>query len=60
MQAPLGSACEGVVPTLFRFLAVLAIIAGVVFGGMIALATFVEPEPREIVEIVPPARLQPK
>lgn len=47
-------------PTLFRFIAFLAILAGIVFGGMIALVTFVEPEPREMVEIVPPARLQPR
>jgi hypothetical protein len=48
------------VPTLFRFLAILAILGGLVFGGMIALVTFVEPEPRDIVEIVPPTKLQPK
>lgn len=48
------------VPTLFRFIAFLAIIGGLVFGGMIALVTFVQPEPREMVEIVPPAKLQPK
>lgn len=48
------------VPTLFRFIAFLAIIGGLIFGGMIALVTFVQPEPREMVEIVPPAKLQPK
>jgi hypothetical protein len=48
------------VPTLFRFVAILAILGGLILGGMIALATFVEPEPREIIEIVPPAKLQPK
>jgi len=47
-------------PTLFRFLAILALLAGLGFGGMVALVTFVQPEPREIVEIVPPAKLQPK
>jgi hypothetical protein len=50
----------GSVPTLFRFLAVIAVIAGLVFGGMIALVTFVKPTPRDMVEIVPPDRLQPK
>jgi hypothetical protein len=48
------------VPTLFRFVAVLAILGGLVFGGMLALVTFVTPEPREMIEVVPPAKLQPK
>lgn len=48
------------VPTLFRFVAILAILGGLVFGGMVALVTFVTPEPREITETVPPAKLQPK
>ena len=47
-------------PTLFRFLAFLAIVGGLVYGGMIALVSFVQPEPREMVEIVPPAKLQPR
>ncbi|MBD3846068.1 hypothetical protein GGC47_004376 [Bosea sp. OAE752] len=47
-------------PTLFRFLFFVAVIAGLVFAGMIALVTFVQPVQREMVEIVPPARLQPK
>ncbi|TCR67336.1 histidine kinase [Bosea sp. BK604] len=47
-------------PTLFRFIAFLAIIGGLIFGGMVALVTFVQPEPRDMVEIVPPAKLQPK
>ena len=48
------------VPTLFRFVAILALLGGLVFGGMIALVTFVQPVPREMVETVPPSRLQPK
>lgn len=47
-------------PTLFRFLAFLAIVGGLIYGGMIALVSFVQPEPREMVEIVPPAKLQPR
>jgi hypothetical protein len=46
------------VPTLFKFLTFLAVIAGLIYGGMLALVTFVKPEPREIVEIVPPSKLQ--
>lgn len=47
-------------PTLFRFLVFVAVIAGLVFGGMIALVTFVQPVQREMIEIVPPSKLQPK
>jgi len=48
------------VPTLFRFVAILAILGGLVFAGMIALVTFVKPEPREMIETIAPSRLQPK
>ena len=47
------------VPTLFRFLAFLAIVAALVFGGMIALVTFVEPQPREMTQTIPPTKLKP-
>lgn len=47
------------VPTLFRFLAVLVILAGVGFAAVYALATFVQPTPREISVTVPAAKLQP-
>ena len=36
----------------------LAVIGGLVFGGMVALVTFVKPEPREMVEVIPPSKLQ--
>lgn len=45
-------------PTLFRFIVFLAIIGGLIFAGMVALVTFVQPEQREMVEIVPPTKLQ--
>jgi hypothetical protein len=48
------------VPTLFRFFAVLAILAGLGFAAMFALATLVEPEPREISVTVPFNKLQPR
>jgi len=44
-------------PTLFRFIAVLAVIGGLAFAAMFALATFVEPEPREITVTIPSSRL---
>ncbi len=43
-------------PTLFRFLVVVAIIAGVVYGGMLALALLVQPQTREITVTIPPDR----
>jgi hypothetical protein len=48
-------------PTLFRFLFSLLILAGIVFGSMYSLATFVQPKQREITIRVPPDRfLQPQ
>jgi hypothetical protein len=36
---------------------IVGILAGLVYAGMIALVTFVDPQPREMVQQVPPARL---
>jgi hypothetical protein len=47
-------------PTLFRFLAVIAVIGGLGFVAMFALATFVQPEPREMTVTIPNSRLQPR
>ncbi|KLK91955.1 histidine kinase [Microvirga vignae] len=43
-------------PTLFRFLLVIAVLAGLGFAAMFALATFVNPDPREITVPVPTQR----
>ena len=40
-------------PSLFRFLTVVAVIAGVVYGVIFALANFVNPSPREMTVTVP-------
>ncbi len=45
------------VPTLFRFLVVIAVLAGLGFAAIFALATFVEPQPREMTTTIPPNRL---
>jgi hypothetical protein len=45
------------VPTLFRFLLVLAVLAGLGFAAMFALATLIEPEPREMSQPIPSSRL---
>jgi hypothetical protein len=44
-------------PSLIKFLLLAGILAGIVYGGMIALVTFVEPQPREMIQMIPPARL---
>ena len=44
-------------PTLFRFLLTIAILAGAVFADMLALVTFVEPQPREMTQTIPASRL---
>ena len=46
-------------PTLFRFLAVLAVIAGAIYGGMVALVTFVEPQARDVTIRIPSERINP-
>jgi hypothetical protein len=51
---------EAPVPTLLRFLAVIAVLAGLGFAAMFVLATFVEPESRDMSVTIPFTRLQPK
>jgi hypothetical protein len=41
-------------PSLFRFLTVVAVIVGVIYGVVFALANFVNPTPREMTVTVPP------
>ena len=41
-------------PSLLRFLAIVAIVCVAVYGGMYALAHFVQPKPREISVSIPP------
>jgi hypothetical protein len=39
-------------PSLFRFLFVVALLAALVYGGMLALVAFVKVQPREITQTV--------
>jgi phage shock protein PspC (stress-responsive transcriptional regulator) len=41
-------------PSLVRLLAVVAILCAAVYGGLYALAHFVQPKPREISVSIPP------
>ena len=44
-------------PSLFRFLIVVGILVGIVWGGMQALVTFVEPQQREMRHTLPASKL---
>jgi len=46
-------------PSLIRLIVVLGLIAGAVYGGMIALVVLVEPNTREMTVRVPNERLEP-
>ncbi|HUU24167.1 MAG TPA: hypothetical protein VMW68_01180 [Methyloceanibacter sp.] len=46
-------------PTLFRFLAVLGTIAGVVAGSLYVLAEYFQPEPREISKALRNVKAEP-
>jgi hypothetical protein len=44
-------------PSLFRLLFVLLLIGGAIYGGMLALVTFVQPEQREMTIRIPSDRI---
>jgi hypothetical protein len=46
-------------PTLFRFLTTLAVLAGIAYGSMYALVLYVEPNQGEMTVRIPPERLNP-
>ena len=39
-------------PTLFRFLVIVGVLVGLVYGGMVALVANVKVQPREMTQIV--------
>ena len=47
-------------PSLFRFLLAVAVIVGVVYGAIFALANFVNPKPREMTVTIPPDKFLKK
>ncbi|MCO5158801.1 MAG: histidine kinase [Aquamicrobium sp.] len=47
-------------PTLFRFLTILAVLAGLAYGAMYALAVYFEPRKGEMTVRIPPERLNPQ
>jgi hypothetical protein len=44
---------EPPMPSLFRFLTVVGVIAGVIYGAVFALANWVNPKPREMTVTIP-------
>jgi len=47
-------------PTLFRLLTTMAILVGLFYAAMFALATFVEPKRTEMTITIPSERLAPR
>jgi hypothetical protein len=47
-----GIDLETFLPSLFRFLFVVGLLAALVYGGMIALVAFVKVQPREMTQTV--------
>ncbi|KQT17807.1 MAG: histidine kinase [Bradyrhizobium sp.] len=47
-------------PSLFRFLTVVAVIAGIVYAAVFALANFVSPKSREMIVTIPPDKFLKK
>jgi hypothetical protein len=47
-------------PSLLRFLTVVGVIAGLVYGAIFALANFVTPKPREMTVTIPADRFLKK
>lgn len=40
-------------PSLIRFLVAVAVLAGLVYGGLFVLANFVQVKPRQIIQTIP-------
>jgi hypothetical protein len=47
-------------PSLFRFLTVIAVIGGIIYGTIYALANFVNPKPREMTINIQPDKFLKK
>jgi hypothetical protein len=43
-------------PSLFRFLTLVGVLGGLIYGAMFMLATWFDPKPREITVSIPPDR----
>ena len=45
-------------PSLFRFLVITGALTAVAFGGLYVMATYFEPEPREVSKSVPGVKIR--
>ena len=45
-------------PSLFLFLTILAVLVGLVYGAMLALVNFVEPQQRDMSQTLPALRFE--
>ena len=45
-------------PSLFRFLVVAGALTAIAFGGLYVLATYFEPEPREVSKTLPGVKVR--
>jgi hypothetical protein len=54
--APSGAHGFAAMPSLIRVLVVVSVVLGLAYGAMFALATLVDPRPREMTVTVPPDR----
>jgi hypothetical protein len=52
-----GLRIEVGLPVILRFLMIVGVLAGCVYGGMLALVSFHEPEPHEITVVVPTSKM---
>jgi hypothetical protein len=51
---------DDAMPSLFRFLTVVAVIGGLIYGAVFALANFVNPKPREMTVTIQPDKFLKK
>jgi hypothetical protein len=51
-----GTGTRPQMPSLVRFLSVIAVVAAVIYAGVYALSHFVQPKPREITVSIPPEK----
>ena len=56
LRRSVGIGTRNAMPSLVRFLSVIAIVAAVIYAGVYVLAHFVQPKPREISVSIPPEK----
>jgi hypothetical protein len=59
-EGPCKADERNAMPTLFRFVVTVAVLAGIAYGAMFALVMFVNPKQAELSVRIPPEKLAPK